>query len=57
MQQQGFGKVHHLRVGILKFIEQVPEVASRWEGECFVFDQRVALNHRLEPSEYSLCNA
>jgi len=57
LQQQGFGKVHHLRGGILKYLEQVPEVESRWQGECFVFDQRVALNHRLEPGEYSLCHA
>ncbi len=57
LQQQGFGEVHHLRGGILKYLEQVPEVESRWQGECFVFDQRVALNHRLEPGEYSLCHA
>ena len=57
LQQQGFGEVHHLRGGILKYLEQVPEAKSRWQGECFVFDQRVALNHRLEPGEYSLCHA
>ena len=57
LQQQGFGEVHHLRGGILKYLEQVPEAESRWQGECFVFDQRVALNHRLEPGEYSLCHA
>lgn len=57
LQQQGFGEVHHLRGGILKYLEQVPEAESRWEGECFVFDQRVALNHRLEPGEHSLCHA
>ena len=57
LQQQGFGEVHHLRGGILKSLEQVPEAESRWQGECFVFDQRVALNHCLEPGEYSLCHA
>ena len=57
LQQQGFGEVHHLRGGILKYLEQVPEAESRWQGECFVFDQRVALNHRLQPGEHSLCHA
>ncbi|MEB3254462.1 MAG: rhodanese-related sulfurtransferase [Synechococcus sp.] len=57
LQQEGFGEVHHLRGGILKYLEQVPENESRWKGECFVFDQRVALNHQLEPGEYSLCHA
>ena len=57
LQQNGFGEVHHLRGGILKYLEQVPEAESRWRGECFVFDQRVALNHRLEPGQHSLCHA
>ena len=57
LQQNGFGEVHHLRGGILKYLETVPEADSRWRGECFVFDQRVALNHRLEPGEHSLCHA
>ena len=57
LQQRGFGEVHHLRGGILKYLEKVPEAESRWQGECFVFDQRVALNHRLEPGQHSLCHA
>jgi UPF0176 protein len=57
LQQQGFGEVHHLRGGILKYLEKVPEAESRWQGECFVFDQRVALNHRLQPGEHTLCHA
>ena len=57
LQQQGFGEVHHLRGGILKYLEQMPEAESRWQGECFVFDQRVALNHRLEPGVHRLCHA
>ena len=57
LQQQGFGEVHHLRGGILNYLEQVPEKDSRWQGECFVFDQRVAVNHQLEPGEHRLCHA
>ncbi|MFO7630693.1 MAG: rhodanese-related sulfurtransferase [Prochlorococcaceae cyanobacterium] len=57
LQQQGFAGVHHLKGGILRYLEQIPEQQSRWRGECFVFDQRVALNHRLEPGEHSLCHA
>lgn len=57
LQQKGFGEVHHLRGGILRYLEEVPEQNSRWRGECFVFDQRVALNHQLERGDYSLCHA
>jgi UPF0176 protein len=57
LQQQGFEGVHHLEGGILRYLEEVPEETSSWRGECFVFDQRVALNHRLEPGEHSLCHA
>jgi UPF0176 protein len=44
---QGFAEVYHLKGGILKYLEQVPEAQSRWRGECFVFDERVALGHGL----------
>jgi UPF0176 protein len=44
---QGFAEVYHLRGGILKYLEQIPETESRWRGECFVFDERVALGHGL----------
>ena len=44
---RGFGKVYHLKGGILKYLESVPEPQSRWRGECFVFDARVALGHGL----------
>jgi|SRR6266496_1643080 len=44
---RGFGEVYHLKGGILKYLEGVPEQASRWRGECFVFDERVALGHGL----------
>ena len=57
LQQNGFGPVHHLRGGILNYLEQVSDGESRWQGECFVFDQRVALNHQLEPGVHSLCHA
>ncbi len=55
--QQGFRDVHHLQGGILRYLEEHPEAGSRWQGECFVFDQRVAVNHRLEPGEHRLCHA
>lgn len=55
--QQGFCGVHHLQGGILRYLETVPESASSWVGECFVFDQRVTVNHQLEPGEASLCHA
>jgi UPF0176 protein len=44
---RGFTEVYHLRGGILKYLEGVPEADSRWRGECFVFDERVALGHGL----------
>jgi UPF0176 protein len=44
---RGFAKVYHLKGGILKYLEAVPQSESRWRGECFVFDQRVALGHGL----------
>jgi UPF0176 protein len=44
---RGFAEVYHLKGGILKYLEQVPHVESRWRGECFVFDERVALGHGL----------
>jgi UPF0176 protein len=44
---QGFGEVYHLKGGILRYLEEVPETESRWRGECFVFDERVALGHGL----------
>ena len=44
---EGFAEVYHLRGGILRYLEEVPEAESRWRGECFVFDERVALGHGL----------
>jgi UPF0176 protein len=44
---RGFAEVYHLKGGILKYLEAVPESESRWRGECFVFDERIALDHNL----------
>lgn len=55
MLQEGFEEVYHLQGGILKYLEEVPEKDSTWEGECFVFDNRVAVNHRLEKGQYDQC--
>lgn len=49
---RGFAEVYHLKGGILRYLEEVPEAQSRWRGECFVFDERVALGHGLR--EYGL---
>ncbi|HBV77480.1 MULTISPECIES: oxygen-dependent tRNA uridine(34) hydroxylase TrhO [Vibrio] len=57
LKEQGFDEVYHLEGGILKYLEEVPAEESLWEGDCYVFDGRVAVNHSLEKSEYELCNA
>jgi UPF0176 protein len=57
MKQQGFEEVYHLQGGILKYLETVPKEESMWEGECFVFDQRVAVKHGLEVGDYDQCYA
>ena len=54
---QGFEQVWHLQGGILKYLEEVPVSESRWEGECFVFDARVAVNHDLEKGSFDQCYA
>jgi UPF0176 protein len=48
---QGFAEVYHLKGGILRYLEQIPETDSRWRGDCFVFDERVALGHGLRERE------
>tara|TARA_B100000809_G_scaffold186047_1_gene184221 strand:- start:404 stop:1351 length:948 start_codon:yes stop_codon:yes gene_type:complete len=55
MKQVGFDEVYHLKGGILKYLEDVPEDESLWEGECFVFDGRVSLKHGLKEGNYELC--
>jgi len=57
MLDQGFDEVFHLDGGILKYLETVPKEESLWEGECFVFDQRVAVKHDLEVGSYDQCYA
>lgn len=57
LKEQGFDEVYHLRGGILKYFEDVPADESLWNGECFVFDNRVAVNHNLERGQYDQCHA
>ncbi len=54
---EGVEQVYHLKGGILAYLEQVPQDASLWDGECFVFDERVAVKHGLEVGEHVLCRA
>lgn len=55
MLSQGFQEVYHLKGGILKYLEEVSEPESLWDGECFVFDQRIAVRHGLEVGSYDMC--
>lgn len=58
LKEQGFEEVYHLQGGILKYLEEVDEAQSLWDGECYVFDDRVAVGHGLEPSKAnSMCTA
>ena len=56
MLNEGFDEVYHLQGGILKYLEEVPPQESTWEGECFVFDNRVAVDHHLEKGQYDQCH-
>ena len=57
MKSIGFDEVYHLKGGILKYLEDTPEDDSLWEGECFVFDSRVSVDHHLQQGSYQLCHA
>ena len=57
LKSKGFENVFHLQGGILKYLEEVKEDESLWEGECFVFDDRVAVKHNLELGKYDQCHA
>ncbi len=57
LKHEGVEDVFHLKGGILKYLENVPETQSRWQGECFVFDHRVAVAHGLKKGEHALCHA
>ncbi len=56
MMAHGFDEVYHLKGGILKYLETIPADQSLWEGECFIFDQRVAVTHGLEQGSWSICH-
>jgi UPF0176 protein len=57
LKANGFDEVFHLEGGILKYLETVPEADSQWQGECFVFDERVTVGQGLKVGEYGLCRA
>jgi len=57
LKSKGYENVFHLQGGILKYLEEVKEEESLWEGECFVFDDRVAVKHNLEQGQYDQCHA
>ena len=57
LRQEGVDEVYHLKGGILKYLEEMPESKSLWHGECFVFDERVTVKHGLEQGGYALCRA
>jgi UPF0176 protein len=57
LKANGFDEVFHLEGGILKYLETVPEVDSQWQGECFVFDERVTVGQGLKVGDYGLCRA
>lgn len=57
LKQEGFEEVYHLKGGILKYLEDMPKQESLWQGECFVFDERVTVDHDLQPGRYVSCHA
>ncbi len=57
LKMRGFDEVYHLEGGILKYLEEVPPEQSTWEGECFVFDERVSVGHGLQPGPHELCRS
>ena len=57
LKKKGFKNIYHLKGGILKYLEETSEKESLFEGECFVFDKRVALNNKLKAGSYSICHA
>ena len=57
LRSKGFGEVYHLEGGILKYLETVPQNQSRWQGECFLFDERVSVGHGLAPGTLTLCRS
>jgi UPF0176 protein len=57
LKMRGYDEVYHLEGGILQYLEDVPPEQSTWEGECFVFDERVSVGHGLQPGPYELCRS
>ena len=57
LRQKGYDEVYHLEGGILQYLEDVPASQSLWQGECFVFDERVSVGHGLIPGPYELCRS
>lgn len=57
LKAEGIDEVYHLEGGILRYLENIPEAQSKWQGECFVFDERVSVKHGLELGEMELCHA
>lgn len=57
LKEQGYEEVYHLKGGILNYLAKVPEADTTWQGECFVFDDRVTVDHSLERGNYQQCNA
>jgi UPF0176 protein len=57
MLGEGFEEVFHLKGGILKYLEEVPQEETRWKGDCFVFDNRVTVRHDLSEGDYDQCHA
>lgn len=57
MREQGYDEVYHLEGGILKYLETIPPEQSLWQGECFVFDERVSVGHGLVPGPHGLCRS
>ena len=57
LRSKGFEEVFHLEGGILKYLETVPQAQSRWQGECFLFDERVSVGHALVPGTLTLCRS
>lgn len=55
MRAEGFAEVYHLKGGILKYLETVPETDSSWQGDCYVFDKRMAVGHHLRTGHYAMC--
>ena len=57
LKKKGYKNIYHLKGGILQYLDDIPEEKNLFEGECFVFDKRVALDHKLEKGSYSICHA